>query len=135
MPAGESVAPRRGPAHDVFRRSFFPEGEVERVLFFTLSVQLAGIGKQFFNLAAGEFAVRVFLVVGFYVKVDASVAFVSETVFQYFFDEFLLLDDVSGSVGLDAWTQRVELLHVFMVAVGVKLNDFHRFQPVQLRLF
>ena len=135
MPTGESVAPGGGPAHDVFRRGFFPKGEVKGIAFFVLSVQLPGIGKQLFHFPSGEFAVLVFFVVGFYVKIDAAVAFIGKSVLQNLFYEFLLLYDVTGGVRLDAWAQGVELLHVFMETVGIELDDFHRFQAVQLCLF
>ena len=41
VPAGETVAPRRGPAHDVFGLGVLPQGKVGRVAFLVLSVQLA----------------------------------------------------------------------------------------------
>ena len=42
MPSGETVAPWRRPAHDVFRLRFFPEGEVGGITFFALSIEVAG---------------------------------------------------------------------------------------------
>ena len=41
MPAGESVAPRRWPAHDVLGLRAFPECEVDGVMFFVLAIECA----------------------------------------------------------------------------------------------
>ena len=40
VPARESVAPRRRPAHNVLGSSFFPESEVGRIVLFALAVEL-----------------------------------------------------------------------------------------------
>ncbi len=40
---------------------------------------------------------------------------------------------MARSMRLYTGRKGVQLLHIVMVAVGIKLNDFHRFQPVELR--
>ena len=42
VPSGEAVAPWRRPAHDMFRLCLFPKGEVGRIAFFALSVEVTG---------------------------------------------------------------------------------------------
>ena len=42
VPSGETVAPWRRPAHDMFRLCLFPKGEVGGIAFFALSVEVTG---------------------------------------------------------------------------------------------
>ena len=128
MPSGETVAPWRRPAHDVFRLRFFPEGEVGGITFFALSVEVAGGIQYVVEVAAGEFAVMIVLIIFSYVKVDGTFAFVSVSGVQNLLYELDLFDNVTRSVRLDAGRKYIQCFHCLMIAVQVILNDFHRLQ-------
>ena len=64
-------------------------------------------------------------VIGLNVKIDAAVALVGVAVLHNLLHEFFLLDDMSGSMRLDAWRQNIQQLHGCMVAVGIVLCHFH----------
>src|SRR5687768_18461265 len=54
MPPRKSVAPRRGPAHDVRGRRFFPQGEIDLFSFLVLAIQFPSTLHELVNLSAGE---------------------------------------------------------------------------------
>ena len=73
VPTGETIAPRRRPAHDVFGLGFLPEREVDLVALFAHAVELAAGVAHIVEVAAGEHAVVVFLVVFFHVEINRTV--------------------------------------------------------------
>ena len=135
MPAGEAVAPGRGPPHDVLRRGFFPQGEVAGEAFLLLAVKFAGGGEHLLDDAAAELSVFVGLLLVFaHVEVHRAVADVGVAGVEYLLHEGYLLHDVAAGVGLYARGQHAEALHGGVVAVGVVLRHLHGLQLLQARL-
>ena len=82
MPAGETIPPRGGPTHDMFRHGFLPKREVRRIAFLVLRSQIvAGRGQKLVQDPARKLAVWIFLVVFRHVEIDRTVHLVSETGF------------------------------------------------------
>ena len=73
VPAGEAVAPGRGPAHDVLRLGLFPEGEIDLVVFLAHAAEFAAGVDDVFEVAVGEAAVAVVTVIFLDVEIDAAV--------------------------------------------------------------
>ena len=130
MPAGETLAPRARPAHDVGRVGFFPEREVRRVLLLFLDFH-AGARVEIFHGPAGELSVGGKCPD---VEIDRSV----RNVCHPFIDERLhdrnLLGDMAGGTGDDIGTEDVECVHVLEVAPGVRFGKLHRVDPVDAGL-
>ena len=135
VPAWETVAPGAGPAHDVLRLGLLPQGKVGLVALLSHPVELPAGVLHVVKVAAGEYAVMVFLVVFRRVEVYASVALVGKTVVEYLLHKLFLLDDMPRGVRLYAGRQHVQCAHRVVVTVGVILRYFHRLQLFQPRLF
>ena len=135
MPAGETVAPRRGPAHDMFRLRLFPEGEIGGITLFTLSVKVAGGVQYIIQIAAGKMSEVMILVILGYVEVNRAFAFVSVSGVQNLQNQLNQYDDMSRSKRLEAWRKNVECFHCLVVTVQEILNDFHGFQLFQTCFF
>ena len=95
MPTGESVTPRAGPAHDMFGLCTFPQGEIGRIGLLALTVQLAGGVQHIVQVAAGQFAVMMVFVVFCYIEINGTFTFISIAVFQNFFYQFYLFNDMA----------------------------------------
>ena len=131
MPSGETVAPRRRPAHDMFRLCTFPEGEVDGVMFLVLAVQRTGRVQHILDITARKDTVIMIFVVFLYVKINGAFAFVSISVVKNLLYQFDLLDDMARSMRFDAGRKHVEGLHRLVVTVQVELHYFHRLQLFQ----
>ena len=94
VPAGETVAPGAGPAHDMLRLCLFPECKVIRSTFVALAVKAAGAFQGCLQGAAGKDAVIVVTVVFLDIEVDAAVTLVGITGCKDFLDGLYLLNDV-----------------------------------------
>ena len=128
MPAGETVAPGRRPAHYVPGFGLLPEREVVGVALVGLSVEAAGAFERVFEVAAGEHSVVVVGVIFLDVEVHASVAFVGVAGVQDLLYGLDLLDYVAGGAGLDGGRRHVQQAHGLVVAQGVGLHDLHGFE-------
>ena len=115
----------------MLRLCILPQGEVGGVALLVLSVQLTGSVQYVVQVAAGQLAVVVVVVVLGHVEVDGTLAFVGISVLQYLLYQFNLLDDVSRCLRLDAGTQYAQGIHSLVVTVGVILCHFHRLQLFQ----
>ena len=135
VPSGETVAPRTGPAHDVFGLGFLPKGKVYLILFLTHSGQFAAVVNHIGEVSARQDAILMMGIVFHNIKVNAAVAFVGISVFQDFLHQFLLFNDMPRGVRLYRWRQHVQLFHGFMVAVGVVLGYLHRLKLLETSLF
>ena len=102
-------------------------------MFLLLSVQLAAGVEHVVQIATGELAVVVVLVILGHIEVHRPLTFVGISVFQYLLYQFYLFDDVSAGLRLNAWAQHVQRIHGLVVAVGVILRHLHRFQLFQAR--
>ena len=71
----------------------------------------------------------------FNVEIDRTVLLVSETSIDDFLYHRDLFDDMPGSMRFDTGIQQVQLCHQFMVAVGIILDHFHRFNLFEPGLF
>ena len=131
VPPGESFGPWAGPMHDMLGAGFLPEGEVIAVLLLGLSIQLACLGDDIVEVAAGELAIRKILGVLLHVHIDGAVGDIGIAAVEYLLHKSNLLDDMSRGVRFDRRGQDVERRHVAMVAVGVILDDLHRLQLLQ----
>ncbi len=131
VPAGEAVAPRAGPAHDVFRLRTFPEGKVCGVVLLALSVQFAGCVENIIQVASGELAVVMVFIVFFYIEINGAFTFVGISVLQYLLYKFYLLDDVAAGMRFNAGRQHIQCIHCLVVAIDVVLRHFHWLQLLQ----
>ncbi len=131
MPAGETIAPGRGPAHDVLGLGLFPKGEVDGVALLVLPVERTGRVDHVLDIAPGKHAVTMLLVVFLDVEIDGSLAHVSEAIVQDPLDQPDLLDDMARGARLDAGREDIEGGHRLVVAAGVILRHLHRLQLLE----
>ena len=68
------------------------------------------------------------------VEVDRAIALVGIAIVQDFLNQFLLFDDMSCGMRLNARREHVQRLHGIVVAVGVVLRNFHWLQLLQASL-
>ena len=132
VPAGETVAPGRRPAHDVLRLCLLPQGEVGLVMLLADAVEVVARGVlDVLQGAAAEDAVLVLLVIRLNVEIDRTVRLVGKAVVENLLHQLLLLDDVARGMRLYRGAQHVQRVHILMVAVGVVLRYLHRLQLFQ----
>ena len=134
VPAGESFAPRGGPAHNVLGLSLFPEGEVVRGAFVALPVQASGAFQGVVQIAAAQHSVMVVLVVFLHVEIDAAVGFIGIAGVENFLDGLDLLHYVAAGAGLDGGRRAVQETHGFVVTESISLHHFHGLQLFQAGL-
>ena len=134
VPAGEALAPRRGPVHDVLRSGLLPEGEIVGVALVRLPVELARVGHDVLEVAAREASVVVFGIVFLHVEIDRAVRDIGESVVKDPLHEGDLLDDVARGVGLDRGGLDVERVHRAVVALRIVVRHLHRFELLEARL-
>ena len=128
VPTGKSLAPRTGPAHNVFGLGVLPEGEIGLIAFLTHTVELSGGVDHVVEIAAREDAVAMFSVVGLNVEVDGSVAFVGESIGQNPLHQFFLLNDMARGLRFDAGGKHAQELYSGVVCVGIMLGNLHGFE-------
>ncbi len=131
---GNPSPPGRRPVHDMLGSRLLPQREVVGVALVRLSVQLARIGHDIFEIAAREASVVVFSVVFLDVEVDRSVRNVGIAVRKDPFHELDLLDDVSRGIGFDRGGLDVERIHRPVVALRIVVRHLHRFELLETRL-
>ena len=134
VPSGESIAPRRRPAHDVFGLCGFPQSEVRLVLLLADSGQVAARVLDVLEVSARKDAPAMVLVILLDVEVDAAVALVGIAVVEDLLHQGLLLDDVSCGMRLDAWRQAAQRVHRLVEAIRVVLRHFHGLELFQASL-
>ena len=134
MPAGKTVAPRRGPAHDMLRRSLFPEREIGRASLVALSVEVARPAKHVVEPTPGQDAVIVIPVVAFHVEIDRTVADVSITAVENALHIGYLFDDMTGGERFDGGRKHPERTHGIVVTLRIVVSYFHGFQLLEPRL-
>ena len=83
------------------------------------------------QVASGEDAVLMVLVVFLYIKVHRPVADIGITVVEYFLYQLFLLYNVSCGMRFYRRGQHIECLHRLMVPVGVVLGNLHGLQLLQ----
>ena len=110
----------------MLRLCFLPKGEVGRIMFLALSIEVTGGIQYIVQVASGEFTVMIIFIVFGYIKVDGTFAFVSIAGFQDFANQFNLLYNMSRCVWLDTWRKDVQCIHRFVITVQVVLYHFHR---------
>ena len=131
VPSGETVAPWRRPAHDMFRLCLFPKGEVGGIAFFALSVEVTGGIQYVVQITSGKFSVVVIFIVFGYIEVDGAFAFIGVSGIQNLLYQLDLFNDMSWSMWLNAWRKYIQRFHCFMIAVQEILNNLHWFQLFQ----
>ena len=134
VPSGESVAPGRGPAHNMLGLSTFPKGKVGGVAFLALSVKLACGVEHILEVASRKNAIVVGLVVFCNIEIYRAFAYVCKAIVDNLFHELNLLDNVTRCVGLDAGRKHVESLHRLVVAQCVVLHNFHGLELLETSL-
>ncbi len=134
MPAGETIAPRRGPTHNMLGRRLLPQRKIERIALVALTVQLAGVGLDVVQVATRQLAVVVLGVVGLNVEIDRAIADVGQTLVENLLHILDLLDDMTRGAWLDRGGQDAQLAHCVVIAIGVVLSHFHRFELLQASL-
>ena len=70
VPTGETVAPRRGPAHDMLRLRTFPQRKINRVTFLLRTIKLTGRLQHVFDVTTGEDAITMVFVVFLHIEID-----------------------------------------------------------------
>ncbi len=101
--------------------------------FVALAVQFARVRHDVVQVAARQAAVVVLGVVFLHVEVDRAVRYVGEPFVQYALYESYLFDDMARCVGFDGGRLHVERFHRPVVAFGVVVGHFHRFELFQTR--
>ena len=121
VPAGATLAPRRGPeVGAVLRAAGFPEHEVGHAVFFVLIRIGAGLGGlaevEFLAVEVSQFAV---IGVGRNAEIDRAVlALVSVALVHEVLDDIELLFDVAHGAGLHVRGEAVERLAVIVEFSG-----------------
>ena len=128
MPAGKTVAPRRGPPHDMFGRSLFPKSEIETIVLLALSVELPRRVEQVVDIAPRQFAVMVIFIILHYIEVNRPVTYISISGLYNLFDIFDLFDNMPRRMRLDTRRQHVKSFHRFVITVQIILYHLHRFE-------
>ena len=95
MPAGETVAPGRRPAHDMFGFGLLPEGEVVGVALVGLAVKAARALERVFEIASGKHSVMIVPIVFLHIEIHASVAHVGVSRIENLLHRLYLLYDVA----------------------------------------
>ena len=131
MPTGESVAPRRRPAHDMLFRGFFPQREIERSPLVALTVERSRVGLHLVEHAARQLAIAVLAVVSLDVEIDRTVAHIGEALLENGLRHLDLLDDMTRSAGFDTRRKHVQGAHRIVVTVGIILRDLHRLELLE----
>src|SRR6056297_1737355 len=127
MPARETVAPWRRPAHNMLWFGFFPECKILRILLITLCSKFAGVSNHIFNISSTKLAVMVGFIEFFHVKIYRTVYLVGKTFFDDCFNDFNLFNNMAGGRRFYTRWQVIEFLQNIMKIYGVALNHFHRF--------
>ena len=70
VPTRETVAPRRGPAHDMLRLRTFPQRKINRVTFLLRTIKLTGRLQHVFDVTTGEDAITMVFVVFLHIEID-----------------------------------------------------------------
>ena len=135
VPPWETIAPRRGPTHDVRRTGFFPKGKVHLVALFAHAIEFATRIADFFEVTSRKNTIFIVFVVLHHVEIDRTVAFISITCCENLFHQFDLFDDMSRSMRFDGRRKHIELCHSRIKTVGVELRHFHGFELIQSSFF
>ena len=91
-------------------------------------------GYDIFQIATREFTVVVILVILLNIEIYRAVGFIGITCIENALNEIYLLHDVPRSVWLDRWSQDIELLHSFVVTLGIVVRHLHRLQLLKASL-
>ena len=130
VPARKSVAPWRGPTHDMSWAGFLPKCEIHLVAFFAHTIEFAASIADFLEVAAGENAIFIVFVVLHHVEIDRTIAFVGIASGNDLLHQFDLLDDVSRGMRLDGGRKHIELCHGSIKTIGIILGYLHRFELI-----
>ena len=112
----------------MFGLRLLPEREVHLIALLAHTVELAAGIAHILQVAAGEHAIFMVGIVFHDVEIHTAVRHIGIAVVENLLHEFLLLDDVSRGVRLDAGGQYAEARHGSIEAVGVILRHLHRFE-------
>ena len=134
MPTGETIAPRRGPTHNMLGCSLLPEGKVVRVTLIALTIELASVGHDILKVTTRKDTIAVLLVIFLNVEVDRAIRLVGIALVEDALHELDLLDDVTRCVGLNRGSQHTQLSHRSLVALGVVVSNLHRLQLLEASL-
>lgn len=115
----------------MFGRGLFPQSEVVGVAFVALAVQFAGVGHDVVEIAARKTAVVVVGVVFFDVEIDRAVRYIGVAGIENPLYERDLFDDMPRGVGFDRRRLDIQCIHRTVVALGVIVRYFHRFELLQ----
>ena len=134
MPARKTVAPGRGPTHNMLGRGLLPQGKVERVVLVALAIQLTGVEHNILQVATRKATVVVFGVVLLHIEIDRAVRDVGKALVQDALHHLDLLDDVARGVRLDRGRENIHLCHRTAVTLGVVVGHLHRLQLLKAGL-
>ena len=131
VPAGEAGTPGRRPAHYMLGLGLLPEGKIHRVALFILPVQFTGIGNHILQYPPAQLPVIARFIVLADIKIHGSIHLICQAGFQNGLDHLYLFNDMSGSPWFDRGTEDIHLRHIEVVAFGIMLYHFHRFNLLQ----
>ena len=103
-----------------------PECEVRRITFLLLTVKFTCRIEHIIKITAGQYTVVMVLVILCNVEVNRALALVSITVVKNLLHKLNLLDDVAGSMRLDARGKHIKGIHNLVIVECVLLHHFHR---------
>ena len=73
MPAGETLAPRTWPVHDMLRLRLLPKGEIVGGFLVALSVKGASPFQGVIQITSGEYSIMVLLIVFLHVEIHGTI--------------------------------------------------------------
>ena len=135
VPPWETIAPRRGPTHNVRRTGFFPKSKVHLMTLFAHAIEFSTRIADFFEIASRKNTIFIVFVVFHHVEIHRTIAFISITCCENLFHQFDLFDDVSRSMRFNRRRKHIELCHCRVETIGVELRHFHGFELIQSSFF
>ena len=135
MPPWKTIAPRGGPAHNVLRSCFFPQGKILWCFFLTLTRKRTGIVDHVFKFTSTQCSVGIGSIKFFNVKINRPVNFISKSRCDNFFDNFYLLNNMPSCCGFYIGRKSIKSCKSFVKVNGVALYDFHGLYLFQTRFF
>ena len=126
VPTGETVAPGRGPTHNMFGLRTFPQSKIGGIAFLALAVELACGIEYLIEVTARQYTIVVRLVILCHIEIYRALALVCKAIVHNLLHKLYLLYYVARRVRLYAWRQHIERLHHLVIVKRILLHHLHR---------